>query len=416
MMDKLENQLSRLNVTADMTQLGTSNVFRADGGHGHHAYFRLSDKFEFDEIKPGKDGAFPPEILAPSYYSFKNMEGKIVVLRNDVETAHLALDGLVEDQKTSFKLLNENAPNIINYGKSAVIFEIGRAEPSCLYIADLERPKLAQIQEIKNIKEGAADYYGKQFFAFTKWSKNADPAERYEDPNEELQNGPPSEDEVRISGANFDVKPPVVAQFKTPVEMKTHIFYCAPAKALVLIDREKIRLLDSNHGEPIAILYHKDLFKGFENPQDQPENSFLKDENGLSIESVRLPKFSILPGVPAAIFGDNLIDLRSGERVDQLFGFTPKSVFAVDHTNKKLYYTTSKASTATGGNSGNLSTNDRALMCINVYDLHEVEFQFQITLGSRSIVEDEAVERNDYIKQLFISQDGKLIALSAPER
>jgi hypothetical protein len=97
--------------------------------------------------------------------------------------------------------------------------------------------------------------------------------------------------------------------------------------------------------------------------------------------------------------------MRSGEVVDTLYGYGPQSVFTVDFNNKKLYYSTDQK----GGNQP-----DSTYMSINVYDLHEVEFQFQITLAARSLVADQTVERQDDIKHLFVNREGRLIALSAP--
>ncbi len=404
-LEKIENKISTLNVTATLEQLGNSNVFRAHDEHGHCAYFRLNNQFDFEEIKTQAKGELPaPDANTPSYYAVKPSNNGVAILKNDAEIAAISKQEIDQafaqaasgdndqgDKRLEFDS-NDCQTFIINYGKSAVVYSKGKNGPSCFFIADLSQPKVAAVPQLRNIVRASADRYGKQFFVLT-------------DPS----GGSQSSTTLKLIGVNFDSQKPGIAKFDIPASMDTRLFHCAPAGSLALVDKEKLSVIDSSKGRSLAVHYFRDLIASASQKQGNPAGTTGGgSENGPGGTSSFGTTSDgagpiILPGVPAAIFGGDLIDMRSGEIVDNLYGFSSSSVFAVDYNNKKMYYSAQQT-----------GSKDAALMSVNVYDLHEVNFQFQVTLGSRSIVKDEALERHDYIKQLFVSQDGKLIALSAP--
>ncbi len=374
-LDKLKTQQTVLDVSDRVQQIPNSNVLRVDNRTGQHHYFVINDKWDLREIAPNASGDMPPEgVTAVPYITFQEASDHVDLLKFDVVTGPLT--GFTVGARTDFDF-EKNPPLIINYGNSAVLYRRGKTHvpiPDLAYVPDFNQKVAIVVPEISDIEKVAADRFGKQFFAIT---SDADT------------------DELRLVGVNFDAPKPLVVTFDTPVNKDTQLFHCGPAATLVLIDQEKLRIVSARDGKAIATHYHKDFLHNL-NGKNSPFKSWEEE----------LPPFQIVPGVPAAIFADKLIDLRDGELADTLYDFGPKSVIAVDFNNKKLYYSTFDQ----GGRKMD------SYMSINVFDLHEVVFQYQITLGTRNLVEDDALEREDNIEQMFLGQFNQLVALSAPAK
>lgn len=373
-LDKMKTEQTVIDVSDRVQQIPYSNLLRVDN-RGRHTYYVMSDKWELHEVVPEANGEMPPEgrTLVP-YISFSETTDHVDELRYDVVIGPLT--GFTVGAGTDFDF-EHNPPLIINYGNSAVLYRRGKTRvpiPDLAYVADFNQKVAVVVPEVGNIEKVAADRFGKQFFAITSDSDT---------------------DELRLVGVNFDAPKPIVVNFETPVNKDTQLYHCGPAAAVVLLDQEKLRIIGATDGKVIATHYHKDFLRNL-NVKNSPFKSWEEE----------IPPFQIVPGVPAAIFADKLIDLRDGELADTLYDFGPKSVIAVDFNNKKLYYSTFDQ----GGRKMD------TYMSINVFDLHEVVFQNQITLGTRNLVEDDALEREDNIEQLFLGQFNQLVALSAPAK
>lgn len=391
---RVKNQMTTLNSTVSVNQLRWSNVFRASDKNGHFAYFKLDESASFQNIEVPQNGEFPvPKGDQPiPFYSFKKKDDKIFVVKNDVELSSPVI-GIADDAMQRINL-EECPPLIFNYGKSAILYLKSSNQsktadafkssqtsktvdtPACFYIQDLSRPVAAMaIAEFRELESASADWFGKQFFAISR-----------DTVSDTVRN------QMKLIGANFDRYPAAVATFETAILQDTEIFHSGPAAALALVDAEKIRIVSARTGDPISVHYYRDLFKG-------------------KIE--KTPRFHVLPGLPAAIFGNLLIDMRNGKVVDVLRNFTPGGTFAVDYKNWRLYY-------STNDDQGNRTT---SYMTVNVYDLKKVRLEKQSVLGPQSVAVDKndkaadesgQVSRLDEISNLFITTDGKLLALTKP--
>lgn len=371
---RIENRTTTLNSCVVMEQLGWSTMFRAHDEHDHHGYFDLT-KTDFAKLQIGKDGSLPrTSDETVSHYGFQKRDGKIFVLKNDEEIAEVS--GIASGDIENWNL-SECPPLIFNYGKSALLYHTGKTTkeaPAVAYIEDLNKPAAVLVPEFQDLESANADRFGKQFFAL-------------------------SHDTVRdtaltqrkLIGANFDYKPPAVAAFETGVLMETTLFHCGPAAALALVDAEKFRVISARNGNPLSVNYFRDVFG--EKQLEQP------------------PHFEVLPGVPGALCGDKLIDMRSGKIVDTLRNFSKFSTYAVDHKHQILYYSSNEVS-------GHPTA---SYMTVNVYDLNKVALINQVVLGPQSFraptkkeIGDVEEQRLDSIQQMFITEEGKLIVLTAP--
>lgn len=385
-LEKVLIKPTTVNVTAVMDQLGTSDVFRAHDDSNHHAYFRMNQNFDFESIEPLSTGAFPLSPDAPAHYGFEFQQGKTIIERNDKYFTELTFANGGGDPKAT-----EAA--IINYGRSAVTFVKKNLTDSCIYIQRLANPTAKVIPGLACVLEATGDPYGQQFFALT-----APPKKKESDPL------------MSLVGVNFDRVEPDgnhrKVTFDVPIETSnTRLYHSSLSTALAIVDADTLRIIDASDGKLRAkyqLVDRKDA-KGSPGTARGDEKNKQADKDGKKGDALdTIPKFIIIPGVPAAIFGNKLIDLRSGEVVDTLDGYGKNSVFAVDFINKKLYYSTCED-----------DDEQRPTMNVAIYDLHEVKLDFQVTLAGRIMVADEAIERDDGIINLFL-RNGKLIALSGP--
>jgi hypothetical protein len=397
-LQRVANKMSTLNCTANLEQLGWSKNFRASDEHDHYAYFKLKEETDFEKVEPQKSGILPGESSdTPSHFSLQKRDGKIFVLKNDVEIG--ALTGIASGDMENWDFI-KCPPLIFNYGKSAVIYRTGKttlAAPGCAYIEDLNKPVATPVTNFQDLETGAADRFGKQFFALS---------------HDTIPQTAPQE--MKLVGANFDGRTPVVATFPTSVVQKTALFHCAPAATLALIDTDKIRIVDARNGEAIAVHFHRDLFSPFKLAAQNRNAEQRGEKTESAQEALKYPRFDILPGVPAALFGGKLIDMRNGNIVDTLHHFEPDGVFAVDHTNKKMYYSTNDFAGAKSA----------TYMSLNAYDLDRVSFEKQVVLGPQSYEKVKAkgaeketivdVQRLDSIRKILLLEDGKLAVLTAP--
>lgn len=383
MLEKVLIKPTTINVTAEMDQLGTSDVFRAHDDNSHHAYFRMNQNYDFENIEPLSTGAFPLSPDAPPHYGFDFQKGKTVIERNDKYFTELTFPNGGGDPE-----LRESS--IINYGRSAVTYVKRNITDTCIYIERLASPTAKIVAGVTSVLAATGDPYGQQFFALTAPPK-----------------GKPSDPLMYLVGVNFDKLQPDgnyrKVTFDVPIKTSdTRLHHSSLSRSLTIIDADELRIIDASDGKLRAHYRLVEKTGNSGSPQDKHKNEQV-DQNGKHESALNtVPKFTIIPGVPAAIFGSKLIDLRSGEVVDTLDGYGKNSVFTVDFINKKLYYSTCED-----------DDEQKPTMNVAIYDLHEIKLDFQVTLASRIIVGDEAIERDDGIKNLFI-RNGKLIALSGP--
>lgn len=388
-LEKVLIKPTSVNVTAVMDQLGTSDVFRAHDDNDHHRYFRINQNYEFETVEPLSTGAFPLSPDAPPFYDFEFQRGKTIIERNDKYFNELTFPNGGGDP-------NARQACIINYGRSAVNFVKRNITDTCIFIERLANPSAKIIPGLTSILEATGDPYGKQFFALTAPPKSK-----------------PSDPLMSLVGVNFDSKEPDgnfrKVTFDVPIETSdTRLHHSSLSTSLTIVDADRLRIIDASSGKLRAQYQLVDKKEGSTGRQNKPESvtdeKNRKDNKSGQKDSAldTIPRFTIIPGVPAAIFGNKLIDLRSGEVVDTLDGYGRNSVFTVDFVNKKLYYSTCED-----------DDEQKPTMNIAIYDLHEVKLDLQVTLASRIMVADEAIERDDGIKNLFI-RGGKLIALSGP--
>jgi hypothetical protein len=366
---RIANRMTTLNSTVVLEQLGWSSMFRAYDEHNHHAYFELT-KSDFVQFQVGENGSLPKVTEKTiSHFSTSQKDGKVFVLKNDRELAQVT--GITNGASEQWN----SAPLIFNYGRSAILYrysEESQGSPAVAYIADLNRPSAVLVPEFQSLETVSADRFGKQLFGLSRDTVHDTALTQR-----------------KLVGANFDYKPPAVATFETGVLMETELFHCGPAAALALVDAEKLRIISARNGEPRAVYYFKEIF-------DQTQSK---------------PDFEILPGVPAAILGDRLIDMRSGKIVDRLRNFSKPSALTVDYKNQILYYSSNEKS----------GQPTASYMTVNVYDLDKVSLVKQVALGPQSMrapvkkeTTDVEEQRLDNIRQLFITEDGKLVVLTSP--
>ena len=398
---RIENRTTTLNSSVAMEQLGWSTMFRAYDEHNHHAYFKLT-KTDFEKIQISEDGSLPQTSeKTVSHYSFQKHDGKIFVLKNDQQIAELT--GIAPGDIDNWNL-TAYPPLIFNYGKSAVLYRTGKTtkeSPAVAYIENLDKPAAVLVPEFQYLESANADRFGKQFFALS---------------NDTISDTALTQ--RKLIGANFDYKPPAVAAFETGVLMETKLFHCAPAAALALVDAEKFRVISARNGQPFSVNYFRDVLDAKQmqelsknqNPNVGNEGNQPGASNG-SDNQLRQPQFEILPGVPAAIFGDKLVDMRTGKIVDTLRNFSKFSTYAVDYKNQIFYYSSNEVS-------GHPTA---SYMTINVYNLNKVSLINQVLLGPQSMraptrkeTADVEEQRLDSIQQMFTTGDGKLIVLTAP--
>jgi len=358
---------SDVNVTAKLEQIPYSSVFRASDDNGHFAYYGTNVLGRIEEIEPDINGIMPGLFEgAPPYYSFGARVGKLLALRNDRDTG--PLNGIAASDTKNWDFENHPA-KIISWGKSAVLYKTGETKPytcSCYFIEDLEKPVAKPIRAFKNIQSASADRFGKQFFALTEDTAGGDKTIK-----------------SKLMGANFDYKEPAIAIFETPIVSETKLYHNAPACAIALLDEQKLRIVDARKGEPIKLHFYRDLFK--------------------NVEQMPVPTFSTLPGVPAALFGDKLIDMRSGDIVETLKNHSLGGVFAVDFEKKILYYSTNEiAGKPTPG-----------FMTIHSYDLHNLKFLNESTLWTPKLAEEKEA-RQDTIANMYLNRGGELVVLTRP--
>lgn len=385
-LEKVLIKPTTINVTAVMDQMGTSDVFRAHDDSDHHAYFRMNQNYDFEGIEPLSTGAFPLSPDAPPHYGFKFQQGKTIIERNDKYFTELTFANGGGDPKAT-------EDSIINYGRSAVTYVKKNLTDSCIYIQRLANPTAKVIPGLACVLEATGDPYGQQFFALT-----APPKKKESDPL------------MSIVGVNFDKVEPDgnhrKVTFDVPVKTSnTRLHHSSLSTSLTIIDADKLRIIDASDGKLRAeyqLVEKKDAKATSQTAKGDEKNKQAGEDGKKSDALDTIPKFTIIPGVPAAIFGNKLIDLRSGEVVDTLDGYGKNSVFTVDFFGKKLYYSTCED-----------DQEQRPTMNVNIYDLHEVKLDFQVTLASRIMVADEAIERDDGIINLFL-RNGQLIALSGP--
>jgi|AGTN01.1.fsa_nt_gi hypothetical protein len=380
MLEKVLIKPTTVNVTAEMDQLGTSDVFRAHDDNGHHAYFRMNQNYDFENIEPVSTGAFPLSPDAPPHYDFDFQQGKTVIERNDRYFTELNFPNGGGDPKA-------RESSIINYGRSAVTYVKRNITDTCIYLERLSSPTAQIVPGVTSVLQATADPYGQQFFALT-----APPKSKLSDPL------------MYLVGVNFDKKEADgnyrKVTFDVPLTTSDiRLHHSSVSRSLTIIDADHLRIIDASDGKLRADYQLVDK-KGSAKTEEKSKQVDQNDKKESALDTV--PKFTIIPGVPAAIFGNKLIDLRSGEVVDTLDGYGKNSVFTVDFINKKLYYSTCDD-----------DDEQKPTMNVAIYDLHEIKLDFQVTLAGRIIVGDEAIERDDGIKNLFI-RNGKLIALSGP--
>ncbi|MCA9803699.1 MAG: hypothetical protein KC777_17125 [Cyanobacteria bacterium HKST-UBA02] len=357
-LDKLENKLTSLNSTVDIEQLSGSDYFYVDGGHGHHAYFKLTAGHDFERAgkmagSSNEHVELPPDM--PVDIRLGDEDGKPVLLKNDSPLLELP-----ESSKNGkFAVFNKE--------KSALV----ASESSIHLIADLDKPSLKTIDCRDKIVDLSVDREGARIFVLVKKADNA---------------GKKSEQGRRtLKVIDLESNPDKIEDLKIPVSFHSRIFYNHASLALLILDKEKIRILDAQDGSVRLI------------------RNFTK-EPPLEEQDV-----VVLSGVPAAILKEAVVDLRPPcEEVGTLIGFGSQSRYVIDFRNKRFYY------------SGQIERDQKdqkedAAMSIASYDLNKLTLEKQVKLAGRSASEESTRPRLDFVKAMFLDKDGNLVALSAPK-
>lgn len=361
-LDKLENKLTTLNSSVDIEQLSGSDYFYVDGGHGHHAYFKLTPGHDFERAGKmagdSKDRVeLPPEM--PVDVRLGDIEGKTVLLKNDSLLVDLPADC------TTGKLA------VFNKNKSALL----ASESSIHLIADLDKPSLETIDCRDKIVDLAVDREGTRIFVLV---KKADDADKKSEQGRRT-----------LKVIDMETKPDSIEDLKIPVSFHSRIFYNHASLALLILDREKIRILDARDGSVR-------LIRNFSKEPPLEEKDVV-----------------VLSGVPAAILKEAILDLRPPcEEVGTLIGFGSQSRYVIDFRNKRFYYSGHPERDQL--RKGQRDQQEDAAMSIASYDLNKLALEKQVKLAGRSASEESTRARLDFVKAMFLDRDGNLVALSAP--
>lgn len=357
-LDKLENKLTTLNSAVDIEQLSGSDYFFVDGGHGHHAYFRLTAGHDFERAGKMAGGSNEhvelPEDM-PVDVRLGDEDGKPVLLEKDSPLIDLPAES------------KAGRLAVFNKGKSALL----AGESSIHLIADLDKPSLETIDCRDKIVDLAVDREGSRLFVLVK---------KADDAGKKSEQGRRTLKVIDLESPD----PDKLEDLKIPVSFHSRIFYNHAALALLILDEEKIRILDAQDGSVR-------LIRNFSKEPPLEEKDVV-----------------VLSGVPAAILKEAIIDLRPPcEEVGTLIGFGSQSRYVIDFRNKRFYYS---------GQSENNQKDqkDDASMSIASYDLNKLTLEKQVKLAGRSASEESTRARLDFVKALFLDRDGNLVALSAP--
>lgn len=369
-LEKLENKLSNMNSTVILEQLPASNYFRADGGHGFHDYFLLTDKWDFKNLEPttknnkqkpananieqnSPEVPDLPEDLSPDY-RLELEEDAVFLMKNDQSYFQLPLDKSLVGPVSLFNKRNSAAINPAESGTTKIYL-----------IPDLGKPEFKTIDCKQQIVDTAIDPFGSRIYVLIKKIESKD------------------DNSTRRSILMVDLKEPErINSTATPVSFHSKIFFNQAAEALLILDQEKLRIIDATTGSVRSIY------------------NFKKEEH-LSEKDI-----VVLPGVPGALIKEDLIDLRSADKIDTLIGFSPASRYIIDYKNKRLYYSSKDDS---------VEVPACRFMNIASYDLHNLSLEQQITLkGKRASEQQSGSQRKDSIEKLFLDKDGNLVVLSAP--
>jgi len=221
------------------------------------------------------------------------------------------------------------------------------------YLADLNKPELEWLEGLSNLTDSASDKAGPALIVVDKKGNFS---------------------RVDFEKKELKIKP--ICNYRDQID---DIKYSAKAEALIIIDRAhlQVTILDARSGAKRGSL-----------PMDKGE------------------QLSVISGTDGGLLDNKLIDLVTGQLVEELPGFCKKSIFTVDFINKRLYYSSCEL--------GKESQPKAPPAYISSYDLHEMKMETQVDLGEKSSGAEEKLKREDEVKSMFLDQMNRLIVLTVP--
>ncbi|MCW5822665.1 MAG: hypothetical protein KIT34_07655 [Cyanobacteria bacterium TGS_CYA1] len=277
---------------------------------------------------------------------FKIEKGKLKISVNDKLATSLPLDW---DKSTVENTLIQRT----NSETAAFIVKMDDKSDSVAYLADLNKPRLELVKGLSDLQFCAGDNAGANLIAVDKKGNVF---------------------RVEIEKNLARVKP--VCIYNDQID---DIKYSAKAEALLILDRTQLKLtvLDARTGIKRGIL------------------SFEKGDI-----------VNVISGTEGGLVDNELIDLVTGQVVEELPGFCKKSIFAVDFANKRLYYSSCDL--------GSKNPAKAPPTYIASYDLHEMKMETQVDLGEKSAGAEEKLKREDEVKSIFLDHMNRLIILTVP--
>lgn len=224
---------------------------------------------------------------------------------------------------------------------------------SVIYLADLNKPKLDFVKGLSDIQFCASDQAGSSLILLDK--------------------------KGNFLRVDIEKNAPHVKPICTFIEQLDDIKYSAKAEAILIVDRSHLQLiiLDAKTGVKRGVL---PMAKG--------------------------ASISVISGTDGGLIDNELVDLVTGEKVEELPGFCKKSLFAVDFANKRLYYSSCEL--------GKASQPKAPPTFMSSYDLHEMKMETQVDLGEKSKGAEEKLRRVDEVKSIFLDHMNRLILLTQP--
>lgn len=281
-----------------------------------------------------------------AFVDYKIEKGKLRILVNDKLANSLDLGS---DKFTDQNILIKRT----NSEKGTFIVRLQDKSDSVIYLADVNKPKLDFVKGLSNIEFCASDTAGVGLIVVDR--------------------------KGNFSRVDIEKDVPTSRLICTYNSQIDDIKYSAKAEALLILDRAhlKLTILDAKTGVQRGIL---SMSKG--------------------------DAVDVISGTEGGILDNDLIDLVTAQVVEELPGFCKKSIFAVDFTNKRLYYSSCEL--------GKESQPKASGTYMSSYDLHDMKMETQVDLGEKSAGAEEKLKRQDEVKSIFLDHMNRLIVLTVP--